>query len=117
MNGEQLRDEAIARVERGATAEWKDAAYNAVVAVAKRLHEFTTDDVWAELEDQSESARERRAMGAIITKAARQLVIQKTDRVRESIRPVCHRNPKAVWRSLVFEHVLPADGGASGGLY
>lgn len=103
-DGTAEREEAIARADEHADPDWKEIAYRAIVWLARVYSEFTTDDVWDAMVRWYPQAttHEPRALGAIMRKAARNGVIEKTDRVRESIRPVCHRNPKAVWRSRVY---------------
>lgn len=100
--GEALATEAIARADDHADGAWKETALAAVFLCARWLPELTTDDVWALLDDSDESTHERRALGGTMRQAARAGWIEATDRTRKSKRPVCHRNPKAVWRSLVF---------------
>jgi hypothetical protein len=47
-----------------------------------------------------DAPHEPRALGALMREAARNGLIEATDRVRPSERPQCHMNPKRVWRSL-----------------
>lgn len=100
-------DEAIERVERHANENWTAAAFGVVVWVAERRPEFTTDPVWAVLERRYPDVQthEPRALGAVIKKAVREGVIEATDRTHKSVRPECHRNPKAIWRSLIYDDV------------
>ena len=98
---QQARDEAVARVDANANKEWKVRAYEVVQYLASAEDEFTTDDVWAMLDSSAENTHERRAMGGVITRAARAGLIENTGRVKKSTRVVCHQNPKAVWRSLI----------------
>lgn len=95
MNETQvLRDESIKKVEENADAEWLEAAYEAVLKVAKRCDMFTSDDVWAEVDLP---AREPRAMGAVMMKAYRNGVIQPTTYWQESRRRSAHARPLRVW--------------------
>lgn len=94
-------DEAVARVERHATGEWKVAARAAVLAVAAHRDAFTTDDVWALLERANMQPREPRALGPIMRRAVREGVCVATDIYRESTRVACHGRPLRVWRSLM----------------
>lgn len=98
------RDEAIARVEENAEPVWKKAATMAIRSLAVELDEFTTDDVWEWLYSMAiEAPHEPRALGAMMLQASRDGLISPTDRVRKSARPVCHANPKRVWRSNIVE--------------
>lgn len=65
--------------------------------VAAERDYFTTDDVWRVLGQPLES----RAMGAVMQRAARAGVCARTNMTKDSDRPVCHRNTKRVWRSLL----------------
>lgn len=99
--GRRLRDEAIAQVDEHANPDWKDDAYAAVVQLTETMSEFTTDDVWYSLKDSQRGAtHERRAMGAIMRKAARAGLIEPTERYLTSTRAICHSAPKRVWRSV-----------------
>jgi hypothetical protein len=101
---ESARDEAIAQVEANADREWKTAALGAVRWLAANRVEFTSDDVWRLLPDQSAATtHEPRALGAVMRKAARDGLVRKTDRVVNSTRVECHARPVAVWQSLVME--------------
>lgn len=94
--GKAAAQEGIDRADRAADLEWKVAAMMAVRQIARERREFTTDDVW----ERIPAVREPRALGAVMQKAAKAGVIEKSDRVRESDRPEAHSNPKAVWLSL-----------------
>lgn len=96
--GDQLRDEAVERVDLAASEEWKAAAWDAVKSVSGRLAYFTTDDVWEALRESAVSTHENRAMGAVMTRARKAGLIFPTDEWRKSNRPECHSNPKRVWR-------------------
>lgn len=98
--GRRRRDEAMALAEEHAEPSWNETAYEAVRFLALRMEEFTTDDVWALGLVQP---REPRALGAVMSRAVKARLIERTNRVLESARPECHRNPKRVWRSLLFE--------------
>ena len=98
--GAILRDDGIGRADEHADREWKDAAYEAVSDLALFCEHFTTDDVHERLGDVH--THDKRAMGAIMLRAARDGLIVATDRYVASDRAVAHRNPKRVWRSLVI---------------
>lgn len=102
QKGTELKREAIARVNEHASEEWMEAARTAVRALARALPSLTTDDVWREVERTGMSTHEPRAMGAVMTRMARDRVIVSTNVTVESARPENHRRPIRVWRSLVF---------------
>jgi hypothetical protein len=98
---EAARDEAINRVEANADHVWLTGATEAVRMLARTRDEFTTDDVWNRLDNAGyQPPHEPRAMGAVMRQAARDGLVVKTDRVRNSVRVECHARPVAVWASL-----------------
>lgn len=101
--GEHRKREAIDRVELNADNRWKEAAAEVVRRVASDRAEFTTDRIWALLEKDHPNLgppHEPRAMGAVMRKAAKAGLIEKTDRVTRTERPEAHRRDITVWRSL-----------------
>jgi len=101
--GRELREEAISAVRKHAHEQWKKDAFTAVIAVALKHDEFTTDRVWKKLaEDCPDSyTHEPRAMGAIMRDAGKEEICIRTNRVEDSARVSCHLRPLAVWRSLI----------------
>lgn len=98
--GRQARDAAIQQVDEHADDAWKEDAYAAVAWLTERSDEFTTDDVWAQLNLHAFETHERRAMGAIMRRAQREGLIEPTARYQQSTRAVCHCAPKRVWRTV-----------------
>lgn len=98
-----LTEEAIGLVDAHAQPAWKVEVFRAIEALAQRQPDLTTDDVWEylHLHDLAHGTHEKRAMGAVMRAAAKAGIIEITDSVRRSNRPVCHQNPKRVWRSLL----------------
>jgi len=95
------RDAAIGRVDDNAATKWKTNVDAVIRALAFTETEFTTDDVWQLLAEWGiDAPHEPRALGAAMTRAAKNGVIVATDRVRNSERVVCHAAPKRVWKSL-----------------
>ncbi len=95
------KEEAIDRVERGASELWKRTALKAVKWRAKKGMTFTTDEVWADLEGAGvEPPREPRAMGAIMRKAVSQGVIVATDKTQISRKGTNNKRPVRVWSPL-----------------
>lgn len=98
------RDRAIDRVDQASDDIWKRAADLAIRSVAYTRLDFTTDDVWVALHEMAvESPTEPRALGAAMRRAQRAGLIEPTNRVEQSARPVCHAAPKRVWQSLVHD--------------
>jgi hypothetical protein len=92
--GEELRDEGMARAERAAPEEWKDAAWHAIVALANAGADFTADDVWAKV---GFAPPEPRALGPLLVRAQKAGMIRNTGNRRSSTRPEHHAFPCAVW--------------------
>jgi hypothetical protein len=99
--GEIARDEAMNRVDEHADLDWRVHVDQKICEVARRLPEFSTDDVWASL-DPGYATHEHRAMGPRMLAAVKNGYIAETGRTVKSLRPETHRNPKAIWRSLLY---------------
>lgn len=93
-----LWDNKIESVAANAAAGWCDAAYKAVIRVSARRSQFTTDDVWAEL--QTLPTHDHRAMGAVMRRAKTSKVCEPTGDYQTSTREVAHGRPVRVWRSM-----------------
>lgn len=97
------RADALQRVDEHADPDWRDLAYRCVLAVARRLEHFTTDEVIDELSKHPDvTTHEPRALGPVMMRAARENIIAATDRFVKSNAVSRHRAPKQVWRSLVY---------------
>jgi len=99
---EEARDDALERVEKNANEEWKARAYKVVRRLAYTQLFITTDDVWALLAGYEERTHEPRAMGAVMRRASRDLLIAPTDSIVNSSSVVNHKRALRVWRSLVY---------------
>ena len=95
--GVRRREEAIATVAEHAWPEDKRALLSAVLVVAERQDELTSDDVWIEA---GVVVDEPRLMGAIMRGAQARGWIVPLDEWRLSERPECHRRPLRVWRAV-----------------
>lgn len=96
--------EAITRVVAHADQDWIEEAREAVHQTALTHAEFISDDIWR---TGLAKPREARALGGVTTWAAKQGWIVKTDRMRPSDQVGCHRMPRSVWRSQIFEPSAP----------
>lgn len=92
----QARDEALARVEANADAEWIGAARRIILAISAG-GEFDTDHVWKGLELAGVSTHEPRALGSVMRRLAKEGEIRKAGTYRPSTRPECKARPIAVW--------------------
>ncbi len=102
VSGQILKAQAIEQVRENASDIWKRAALAAVKRVCEEWVEFTTDAVWDEIVRTSYAyTHEPRAMGAVMTDAARSGWCRHSGRVVPSVRRECHRRPLAVWISSI----------------
>jgi hypothetical protein len=83
---------ALAQVEANAPTDWKNAAAAVLARLAATGEPFSTDDIWAALEQPPEP----RAIGALIRAAAQAGKIRRVG-WRTSSRPECHSRPVAMW--------------------
>lgn len=100
IEAQRRRDEAIARVDAHAPAEWKEEAYLAGCGLAASRTPFIADEIWFALHDAGVGESrylEPRALGAVVRRLQREGRIRPTGRYVCSSRPVCHRNPKREW--------------------
>ena len=81
--------------------KWPSLAQAAVSAVARRMDRFTTDDVWAELAADGVPGGDPKGIGPVMSKAAVDGIIERTDEDVKSRRKECHGRPVRVWKSLV----------------
>ena len=91
------RDAALASVADHADPGWLEHALGCLERTARELAEFISDDVW---DRGLRAPREGRALGVAFRRAARSGLIQKSDRLRPSVRS--YLSGKPVWRSLVY---------------
>ena len=99
--GTQLRDQALVDVAVNADPDWWQHAVNIVQDVAATSFDFTTDDIWCELERRSiATPHEPRAIGAVVAAVKRLGLIAPTNRYRPSSRPECHARPIRVWQAV-----------------
>ena len=97
----ETKDQAMARVDRNANTEWKDAALKSVQHRARHCASVTANDVFADLEQLGIHTHENRALGAVFQKAARMGWITKTDRTIPSTRKTRHSGDVRVWSSCL----------------
>lgn len=99
--GQALANEAIQRVGENANAAWMAAAFSAVERVARSQPRFTTDDAKRVMEPGYHT-HEPRAWGAVMTRAANELLCRAEPVHWKSQRSVSHSRPQRVWHSLVY---------------
>ena len=108
MNAPTLFD-AIQAAEDHADDRWRLLAQQSLARFIATGRPFTTDELWAELDDLDAETHEPRALGAIIRRASRDGLITAVG-YQPSTRSECHGRPIRVWRSTVACHT---QGGAA----
>ena len=94
--------EGMQRADENAEPRWKREVDACVLAVARRLQEFTVDDVLAEIEALPKpfETHNLAALGPRMTEVSKTLkYMTATERVQRSKRPNSHGNFLRVWRS------------------
>lgn len=101
---DQHVEEGIQRAHDHANDKWKSAAHAAIIAVARRMRFFTSDDVWDELKGCTETTHNPSALGPLFRIVARSGLIQKSGLpdARTRYTETRHRN-LTVWQSLMYE--------------
>lgn len=98
--GAELRDEALERVD---DPPWKAFAVEALRAVAQREDEFSSEDVWEELDRMGiPRPSEGRAMGPVFMAAVKDgsIVLERFD---HATNPKHHAMPKRIYRAATRE--------------
>ncbi len=96
----------MAQADANADSRWKRETDACILAVARRLQEFTVDDVLSELESLPNpfNTHNLAALGPRMKEVSKTLdYMTATDRVQRSKRPVKNGNLHRVWRSNVFK--------------
>lgn len=95
-SGEALRDDALKRVEKNASMSWMVEARDYVLRLAPGT-EFTADDVWVALSNET---HEPRALGAVMRKLSAIKAVVATGVYRASRLPRRHARPIMIWKRL-----------------
>lgn len=108
--GRQKARDGAAAAHEAATREFRRAINKAIDEAVAALPDLTTDDIWARIPERfhDDERFEGRALGAAMTQAARDGLIERTGLHRESEREQNHARPLRVWRSLVYSPVQSA---------
>ena len=90
-----------------AAPEWHHLFDACLVAVARRMPEFTSDDVLNEMDRLARRPQTHNlsAIGPAMKRARTLGVMEATDRVRRSQRPEKHGNRQNIWRSRYYGNV------------
>jgi hypothetical protein len=93
------------QADENADARWKRWVDGAIQAVARRLQEFTVDDVLSELEKLPDhpDTHNLAALGPRMKEVSKTLgYMEPTERVQRSKRKEKNGNLHRVWRSLIY---------------
>lgn len=96
---QRQRDVSIQQVGEHADQDYMRVALRIVAELARTGQPFTTDDVIARMPD-GVSTPEPRALGAVMTIARRQGIVEPTSQYRNSTMMTCHGRPKRLWRGV-----------------
>ena len=102
---QQKIDCGMGLADDNADARWKRVTDAAILAVARRLPEFTVDDVLDEFAQipGAPSTHNLQALGPRMKEVARTLdYMEATDKLKRSIKPEKHGNQMRVWKSKKF---------------
>jgi hypothetical protein len=103
FEAEAARDAAMAQVLAAANLRWLIAAQQAVHRAALELRFLTSDDVMERI-DPNARTHELRALGPVMTHAAKAGWIEKANLPGQSSRRrSLHASPRTVWRSLIYD--------------
>lgn len=108
-SGRERAREGAAAAHDSAARDFRAAIAAAIELAVVECEYLTTDQVWARIPKRfhDDDRYEGRALGAAMTQAARDGMIERTTETRESERPENHARPIRVWRSL---HYRPTQG-------
>lgn len=81
------------------SSRWAERAYDTVRNVAETHEEFTPDEIW---KTGLPKPPEARALGAVMARAKRDKIIEKTGRVQPTTQPESHGTDVTIWRSLIY---------------
>lgn len=100
LGAKREAQKGIDRAHDHADTRWKTAAYLAVSRVALERETFTATDIWLVL---GAMPAEPRALAKVIQRAAKNELIEPTDRYRPSGTRRNHNRPERVWRSKIHK--------------
>lgn len=92
------RDAAIAQVEAHSPPEWRVEAWDFLTEYLRTHRELHVDSLW---DSGMPTPPERRALGPLMQRAAREKLMTPSGRFLPSVHS--HLSPKPVWLSTIFE--------------
>lgn len=101
LASEQLAlDYALAQGAEHANPDWIDYAHHVIRQVALTHRTFIVDAIW---DAGLGKPPEARIIGNVLVWARREGLIEATNEFIPSAQTGCHRVPRRVWHSLIFE--------------
>ena len=98
---EQAKEKSIAQVSVATPPEWRSEVLRALYMICRERAEFTTDDVWWQLDQwRVQAPPESRAMGGVMRLGLLRGWCKPSGKYQKSIRVECHRRPVAIWKSV-----------------
>lgn len=103
----QNRDAGMTKAAAHAAPGFKDEAILAIERTARKLREFTSDDVWVELGEHT-GTHDKRALGPFMLVAARRGIVTRSPKFITSGQTQNNGRPVRVWESKVYAQAATA---------
>lgn len=100
----EVTNEAVARAWEHADDPWREYALHCVSVIAKRMDEFTVNDVRPLVDAGGFKTNDKRAMGGVIKEAQRRNWIASTGRIQPS--KVGHGSNMTIWSSNIVGETI-----------
>jgi hypothetical protein len=95
----ETTEEAVLRSYENAKDPWKEYALHCVSIIAKKMEEFTVNDVRPLVNASPYTTQDNRALGAVIKEAARRGWITNTHQTQ--VNKIGHGVQMSIWRSNI----------------
>lgn len=107
--GQELRDEALTRIDDHQRADTRLKALELLEQLARDRRHFTADDLLELCTREHLRFGDNRALGAVMRRAEKQLMIRATDNFVLSKNPKKHASPTRVWVSNIYSNYPDKD--------
>ena len=98
---QRRKEEGMDNVEGGSSIIWGKFADEAVYQAALHNRHFIVDKVWEYMSPGAPSTNDNRAMGPVMSRAAKKGLITATNRLEPGRQIKSHGNPRRLWQSLI----------------
>lgn len=104
-DGSGGKRDGMGRAGKHADEHWWQCMLESAKAVAERKPYVDAEDVkrWCWQHHPNAGTHEQRAVGPLMTAAAKLGYFTQTDRFNKSTLPQCHRRPMQAWQSLIYQ--------------